>query len=64
MSRRNKLTRLLVGFLLTAAFVSVVRADFDDGFAALIQGEYDTAIKELKPLAEQVNAEAQSRPGH
>jgi len=64
MSRRNKLIGLLVAACLVVGFVPAAQADFADGTAAFDQGDYDTAIKELKPLAERVNAEAQSRPGH
>ena len=62
-SRCNKLIWLLVGSWLATAFVSVAQADDDDASAAYARGDYDTAIQQLKPLAEQGNAEAQSRLG-
>jgi len=43
--------------------VFVAQADDDDASAAYARGDYDTAIQQLKPLAEQGNAEAQSRLG-
>ena len=42
--------------LLTSAFV---HAGFDEGMAAYLQGNYQTAFKEFKPLAEQGDADAQ-----
>ena len=36
-------------------------ADFDDGGAAYERGDYATALKEFRPLAEQGDARAQSR---
>ena len=42
--------------LLTSAFV---HAGFDEGMAAANKGDYQTAFKEWKPLAEQGDADAQ-----
>ena len=35
-------------------------ADFDDAMDAFDRGDYETAIKELRPLAEQGDADAQT----
>ena len=53
----NKLIGLIVAAWL--GFVSVAQADYDEGVAAYEKGDYDTAYKELKPLAEQGDANAQ-----
>ena len=42
--------------LLTSAFV---QAGFDEGLVAANKGDYPTAFKEWKPLAEQGDADAQ-----
>ena len=34
-------------------------ADYEDGAAAYMRGDYGTALKKLKPLAEQGDADAQ-----
>jgi TPR repeat protein len=44
--------------------VSVSAADFDKGAAAFDAGDYATALREWKPLAEQGNADAQTRLGN
>jgi len=49
--------------LLAVGFVFVAQADLAGAQATLERGDYDTAIQQLKPLAEQGNAEAQSRLG-
>ena len=59
----NKLIGLLVSCWLAVGFVSVALADFDDGVAAYEQGDYATAFKEFKPLAEQGDAHAQFKLG-
>jgi len=61
--KRNKLIWLLVGCWLAAAFVPVAQADFATGIAAYEQGDYDTAFKEFKTLAEQGNADGQYKLG-
>lgn len=48
---------LLVAVLI--GFVALAHAGFDDGKAAYKKGDYAEAYKELKPLAQQGNAEAQ-----
>ncbi len=49
--------KLVCTFLLCAASVSY--AGVDEGLAAYDKGDYKTALKELKPLAEQGNPKAQ-----
>ena len=53
-------------FLFVTALVlvtSVAWADFEDGAEAYSRGDYATALKEWKPLAEQGQASAQSNLG-
>jgi len=45
------------------ASAAIARADFEAGKRAYEQGDYATALKELTPLAEQGNAEAQALLG-
>ena len=52
-----KLLRALAVGLFFAGPVSA--QDFEKGFAAYIAGDYATALKELRPLAEQGNDWAQ-----
>ena len=59
MIKRNKFVWLLVGCWLAVGFVSGVHADFSDGIAAYNRGDYATALKEFKSLAEQGDAAAQ-----
>ena len=63
MSRRNKLIGLLVGCWLAVGFVPVAQADLAEGEAAYLQGNYDTAFKEFKSLAERGLADAQYNLG-
>ena len=42
---------------------AVVAQDFQKGFAAYNAGDYATALKEWRPLAEQGNADAQNNLG-
>jgi hypothetical protein len=55
--RRILATLTVVGALLFSA--GSARADWDDGAAAYKRGDYATALKELRPLAEQGDAKAQ-----
>ncbi len=57
--------RRSLAILLAAAVVSAgpVWADIDDGVAALVRGDYATALKEFRPLAEQGDAIAQTGLG-
>ena len=57
----NKLICLLVGCCLAIGFVSVAQADFADAEAAFARGDYDTALKEFKSIAEQGDALAQNK---
>jgi len=50
-------------FALVAVFGLPSQAGMDEGIAALRRGDYATAAKELRPLAEGGNAEAQYRVG-
>lgn len=51
-------TRLVVALLFS---VGAAWADFDNGWAALERSDYDTALKEWRPLAEQADTRAQFR---
>ena len=62
-SRRSRLIGWLVGATIVAVFVPMAQADFDDGLAAYEQGDYATAFKEFKTLAEQGNADGQYKLG-
>jgi len=42
---------------------SLAHADFTDGVAAYVRGDYTTALKEWRPLAEQGDASAQVTMG-
>ena len=57
--------RTLAGPLLVAAALACggARAGLDEGLAALARRDYAAAAKELRPLAERGNAEAQYRVG-
>ena len=46
-----------------AWFAAPANADYDAGKTAYDRGDYATALKELKPLAEKGNAKAQSNIG-
>ncbi len=59
--RRILATLAVVGALLSSA--GSAWADFDDGWAAYERGDYTTALREIRPLAEQGDAEAQWRIG-
>ena len=56
--RRILATLAVVGALLFSA--GSAWADWDDGVAAYERGDYVTALREWRPLAEQGNAEAQT----
>ena len=55
--------RIIVVATLLIAFMATARADFQDGFAAHQRGDYATALREWRPLAEQGNASAQANLG-
>ena len=54
--------------LMTVMFVAIAAAvsaqDFNKGLAAYNSGDYATALKEWKPLAEQGDASAQYQMGY
>jgi TPR repeat protein len=52
---------LIIGVML--AVVSPAHADFQDGWAASLRGDYATAMQEWLPLAEQGDAKAQNNLG-
>src|SRR6266566_10164815 len=54
---------LFCAFTLLLIGVSTARADLEAGRRAYDQGDYATALKEMRPLAEQGNAEAQALLG-
>ena len=59
---RSVYCRGVVGFwLLMCSFAAV--SGYQEGAQAYAQGDYDTAMRELRPLAEQGNADAQSKLG-
>ena len=51
--------RLVVLLALFLAMPTLVQADFQDGYRAYNEGDYATALREWKPLAEQGDALAQ-----
>ncbi len=51
--------RIIVAATLLIAFMATARADFQEGNAAFRRGDYATALRELRPLAEQGDADAQ-----
>ena len=52
--------RIYLMIILFVAIAAAVSAqDFDQGFAAFKSGDYSSALKEWKPLAEQGSAPAQ-----
>ena len=54
--------KILVVFLLCVNAMSVF-SDFDDGLNAYNEGDFKTALREWRPLAEQGHAEAQVNLG-
>ena len=58
----NRIT-LILATVLSLAFTQVTAQDFDKGLKASLAGDYTTALKEWKPLAEQGHALAQSNLG-
>ncbi len=51
--------RIIVAATLLVAFMATAQADFQDGMAAYKRGDYATALREFRSLAEQGNAETQ-----
>jgi TPR repeat protein len=60
---RDLSVELLLAAALICGAAAPAWADFDDGVAALRAGDYATALKEWRPLAEQGNAVAQNNLG-
>ena len=58
----NRIT-LTLATVLSLAFTQVTAQDFNKGYEAYNTGDYDTAVKEWKPLAEQGYASAQFNLG-
>jgi hypothetical protein len=54
-------TILLVGIFALALFGGAIPGPFEDGKAAYRSGDYETALRLWRPLADQGNAEAQAR---
>ena len=59
---RSRTSTLLV-FAIAALCHGAASAGLNEGIDAIIKGDYATALKELRPLAEHGNAEAQYRLG-
>ena len=58
-----KLLRTVAFLLYTAVAAPVMAQDYDKGLAAYNAGDYDAALQEWRPLAEQGNASAQYNLG-
>ena len=58
----NRIT-LILAAVLSLAFTQVTAQDFNKGLEAAHAGDYATALKEFKPLAEQGYADAQYNLG-
>jgi uncharacterized protein len=56
---RNILRTVLIGLVLTISGGVVLAGPFEDGIAAIGKGDYATALRLLRPLAEQGDAKAQ-----
>ena len=54
---------IAIAAVLLVSLVGPARAGFDEGMAAYERGDYESAIREWLPLAEQGNANAQSKLG-
>ncbi len=60
---RQVMRRIIVAAAMLIAFMATARADFQDGVAAYKRGDYATALREWRPLAEQGYAGAQYNLG-
>ena len=56
--------RIALAVVLLVSLVGVARAGLDEGVAAYMRGDYETALKEFRPLAEQGYATAQYHLGN
>ena len=54
---------LFAAVLLAAGLITPALADYDDAIKAYERGDYAAAIRELRPLAEQGNVDAQAKLG-
>ena len=55
--------RLILMVALVVGLAAPAWAGWDEGVAAYDRGDYETALREFRPLAEQGNARAQNRLG-
>jgi hypothetical protein len=55
--------RLALTLILVSMHAGPVGAGWDEGIAAYERGDYETALRELYPLAEQGDAKAQNNLG-
>ena len=55
--------RIALALVLLVSLAAPACAGFDEGWAAYQRGDYETALRELKPLAEQGDAGAQGNLG-
>ncbi len=55
--------KLLMAAAVALMPLGALAQDFDKGVAAYDAGDYETALQELQPLAEQGNPIAQTNPG-
>ncbi|MDB4130403.1 hypothetical protein N9581_01710, partial [Amylibacter sp.] len=58
----NRIT-LILATVLSLVFTQVTAQDLNKGYEAYKLGDYSTALKEWKPLAEQGDANAQNNLG-
>ena len=56
-------TSILLTMVLAVMWAAPVWAGLDEGMSALMRGDYETALKEIKPVAEQGNGFAQRQIG-
>src|SRR5215475_12719326 len=66
-NRGAKTTRKLIALIVVGVMLSMARmasaGPFEDGIAAYQRGDFATALKLWRPLAEQGNAQAQNQVG-
>ncbi len=55
------MNRIALAVALLVSLAAPARAGFDEGLAAYERGDYETTLREWKPLAEQGDAQAQTR---
>ena len=63
LARGSRMKSLVLVLVFLAWFAALAIADFDAGMAAYERGDYATALRERKPLAEQGDAVAQAGLG-